>query len=136
MIATCDGRCMTTSIEDLEKQVERLVREHMEACHRAVAAAVERAFATSSTRTKTLRTPSGRASSRATGARRTPEEIEALGKRLYEAVLAHPGETMTALAPHVGATPAELHRSMTRLRRAGRIRSVGQRHRTRYFPMA
>jgi glutamyl-tRNA reductase len=137
VIPACETRWMTTRIEDLEKQVERLVREHMEACHRAVAAAVARAFASSSrTKTKASRSPSGRTPSRATGARRTPEEIEALGKRLYEAVLAHPGETMKALAPHVGATPAELHRSMTRLKEAGRIRSVGQRHRTRYFPMA
>lgn len=125
---------MTTSIEELETEIEQLVREHVEACRRAAAAAVERAFAAVPARAMTSRT--GRAPSGATGVRRTPEEIAALGQRLYEAVLAQPGETMTVLAPHVGASPRELHRSMTRLKRAGRIRSVGQRHRTRYFPMA
>ena len=122
----------TTSIEELERQIERLVREHVAACHRGAAAAVERAFIAPSTRAKTSRS---RHLSRSTGGRRRPEEIGALGERVYDAVCAHPGETMTVLAPHVGATARELHRPMTQLKRAGRIRSVGQRHRTRYFPM-
>jgi acyl-CoA reductase-like NAD-dependent aldehyde dehydrogenase len=125
---------MTTSIVELERQIEQLVRAHVAACQRAAAAAVERAFAAAPARAKTLRT--GRAPSRARGVRRSAEEIAALGERLCEAVRAHPGETMTALAPHVGATARELERPMARLKRAGRIRSVGQRSRTRYFPMA
>jgi hypothetical protein len=125
----------TTSIEELEREIEQLVRKHVEAAHRAAAAAVERGFATPSPRARRS-SPRRRSSSQATGTRRAPEEIAALGKRLYEAVRAHPGETMTVLAPKVGATPRELHRPMTRLKRAGRIRSVGQRHQTRYFPMA
>jgi hypothetical protein len=36
----------------------------------------------------------------------------------------------------VGATAQELNQPMLRLKRAGRIRSVGTRHATRYFPMA
>jgi len=38
------------------------------------------------------------------------------------------------IAPTVGATPRELRRPSLLLRRAGRVRSVGQRHATRYFP--
>src|ERR1019366_3122193 len=47
-----------------------------------------------------------------------------------------PGETMTVIAPTVGATARELNRPMLRLKQAGRVRSVGMRHATRYFPMA
>ncbi len=41
---------------------------------------------------------------------------------------------MAVLAPAVGATPRELHRPMATLKRDGRVRSVGQRHQTRYYP--
>lgn len=134
MIGSCDSRRMTTtSIEQLEREIERLVRAHVEACHRAAAAAVERAFGTTAPR---ARSPQTRPSSRATGARRTPDEIAALGERLFRTICEHPGETMAVLAPRVGAKSAELHRPMTVLKRAGRIRSAGQKHQTRYFPMA
>jgi hypothetical protein len=55
---------------------------------------------------------------------------------VYRAVCAKPGETMAVLAPMVGASAREVHRPMTLLRRAGRVRAVGTRHTTRYFPMA
>lgn len=61
--------------------------------------------------------------------------MAALGERLYEAVCAKPGETMSVLAPIVGATPRELQVPATHLKKAGRIRSVGQKQQTRYFPM-
>ena len=68
------------------------------------------------------------------GRRRGPAEMAALGERLYEAVCAQPGETMSVLAPEIGKTPRELQRPMLALKRAGRVRSVGQRHQTRYYP--
>jgi hypothetical protein len=43
---------------------------------------------------------------------------------------------MTVIAPAVGATAQEVNRPMLRLKDGGRVRSVGQRHATRYFPMA
>jgi hypothetical protein len=67
--------------------------------------------------------------------RRAPEEIAALGERLYQAVCAKPGETMTVLMADVGGSARELQRPMALLKRAGRVRSVGARHLTRYFPM-
>ena len=68
--------------------------------------------------------------------RRTPEEIAELGERFYAAVCAKPGEKMRVLSVEVGASADELHRPMTLLKREGRVRSVGQRPQTRYFPMA
>lgn len=43
---------------------------------------------------------------------------------------------MVVLAADIGSSPRQLNRSMTRLKTLGRVRSVGQRHLTRYFPLA
>lgn len=43
---------------------------------------------------------------------------------------------MVVLAADVGSSPRQLSRPMTQLKRLGRVRSVGQRHVTRYFPLA
>ena len=107
---------MRNTTESLSDQIEHLVREHIEASRRAAAAAVERAFGSNPIRL------------------RATTEVVALGERLYEAVRAQPGETMAVLAPELGKTPRELHRPMMVLKRAGRVRAVGQRHQTRYFP--
>ena len=124
---------MTKNIEELEDQIEKLVQEHIAACHRAAATAVDRAFDSSTRRAKSRRRPATRA---AASGRRTAEEMAELGERLYDAVRANPGEGMTMLMTQVGGTARELHRPMARLKRAGRVRSVGQRHLTRYFPVA
>ena len=57
-------------------------------------------------------------------------------ERLCDAVRANAGETITVIAAHLGETPRALHRPMAHLKRSGRVRSAGQRHLTRYFPMA
>jgi hypothetical protein len=67
--------------------------------------------------------------------RRAPEELAALGERFYSAVCATPGETMTFLAAQLGTTPRRLQRPVAHLKRAGRVRSVGERSHTRYFPL-
>jgi predicted Zn-dependent protease len=94
----------------------------------AVRTAFERASRASS---KSSRRKSVRASAR----RRSREELAALEERLYEAIRRHPGETMTVIASVVGATARELNRPAMVLRREGRVRSVGRRQYTRYFPM-
>lgn len=120
-------------MQSLSEQIAALVQEHIEASRRAAADAVERAFSSASLRagSKPART---RTKDRTSGRRRAPAEMAALGERLYEAVCAQPGETMSVLAPELGKTPRELQRPMMALRRAGRVRSVGQRHQTRYYP--
>jgi len=61
--------------------------------------------------------------------------VAAVAERIYQAVCAKPGEAMTVLAAELGASARELHRPMALLKRAGRVRSAGARHLTRYFPM-
>lgn len=124
----------TAKVVDLEVQIEALVREHMAAVRRAAQTAVERALGRApvgGTKAGTTRAPGRQA-----GPRRASEEVAALGDRLYAAICAHPGAAMTKLAAEVGATPRELNRPVIQLKRAGRVRSVGQRQGTRYFPMS
>jgi hypothetical protein len=123
----------TNSIEDLNEGIERLVREHVAAIHASARAAMERAFTSSVAAGPKAR---ARRMKRATGQKRASTDIAALGERFYETVCAKPGETMVVLAREVGASARELHRSVTLLRRAGRVRAVGHRHLTRYFPTA
>jgi len=131
VIAACDAGRMTNHNVSLGERIEQLVREHIEASRRAANAAVQRAFACSSS---SPRSKMAQTTGRAIGRRRAPTEVAALGERLYEAVCAEPGETMSVLGPRLGKTPRELHRPMMLLKHAGRVRSVGERHQTRYFP--
>lgn len=123
---------MTKTTEHLQQQIEQLIRAHLAAQRAAASTAVERAFAsaTSSPRPRASASPS-----KTWGRRRPPTEVAGLAERLFEAVRAHPGETMAVIAPQVGEAPRALNRPMHHLKRAGRVKSAGQRHLTRYFPM-
>jgi len=68
--------------------------------------------------------------------KRAPEELVALGERFYAVLCQQPGETMTTLAPQVGVAPRVLQVAVARLRRDGRVRAIGKRQQTRYYPMA
>ena len=123
--------------------IEALVRQYISTIQVTTQAAVERALAANSGSAVAARTAGrrprgapGASASRQQGSRRPSEEIGALSERFYEALCRAPGEKMAVLAPMVGATAPELNRPMLLLKRAGRIRSVGTKHATRYFPMA
>ena len=121
-----------TKTEDLESAIARLVQEHVAVLHQAAAAAVERAF---STRAPAPRARGTAPERRASGRRRGPDEVAGLAERLYAAVCANPGAAMSTLAAQVGEPPRALNRPAMQLRRVGRLRNVGQRQGTRYFPM-
>lgn len=127
---------MTTKNE-LVEQIEHLVRAHIEGMRAAAAAAVERGFATNARAERSARTSTSRpeATSRRIAPRRAAEELAALGEQFYAALCRRPGETMATLATQVGASPRALQVAVTRLKRAGRVRAVGQRQHTRYFPL-
>ena len=126
-----------TKNNDLAKQIEDLVRHHVDALRASAAAAVARAFADvpaplsarASTPNKPVRTRSKAAP------RRAPEELVGLGERFYTVLCQQPGETMTTLAPKVGVAPRVLQVAVARLRRDGRVRVVGKKQQTRYYPM-
>ena len=134
-VEACESSCMakTTSNAELARRIEQLVQEHLAESRRAAEEAVMRAFGSA---TGGFEKASPAARKRRSSGRRSAAEVAKLGELLYSAICAHPGEGMAALAKEVGATVRELHRPMTRLKDEGRIRSVGKRHLTRYFPMA
>lgn len=117
---------------DLGGRIEQLVQEHIGASRKAAQEAIERAFGSA------VKPPvhAAEKAPRRVGEKRPSADIAALGERFYRAVCTKPGETMAVLAGIVGASARELNRPATLLRRAGRVRSVGTRQTTRYFPMA
>ena len=123
----------TTSHQDLEQQIEQLVREHIVAVQRSVREAIDRAFAVSA---GAVRKPAQKVATTAGtgGRRRARAELSAVAERLYRTVCARPGEGIVALAGELGVSARELQRPMALLRQSGRVRSVGQRHLTRYYP--
>ena len=120
-----------TKQTELEIAIERLVQAHVAGLHAAATAAVERAFA----RTKSSGRRAGPTTRRAPGNRRAADEVAALAEGLYAAVCANPGAGMPKLALLLGTSSRALNRPALQLRRSGRLRSVGQRQSTRYFPM-
>jgi hypothetical protein len=126
-----------TSTENLEERIEQLVREHIAAIRDRAQAAVARAFAESAVTPSRQATPTAKSLPRQPQSRRrTKEQVADLAERLCAAVHTQPGETMLRLAPQVGATASELSLAVARLRQQGRVRTVGQRQHTRYFPLA
>ena len=124
------------SNQELAQQIEQLVREHITISRALAKAAVERAFAAAIEAEAEPAPPPPRARTKTRpGRRRSPAELAALGERFYAAVCKQPGETMTVLAGQVRATAGELHVPVAQLKRAGRVRSAGQRSQTRYFPL-
>lgn len=136
----------TTSSNELTRNLDQLVAEFVRSAQQMVLAAVAQGLRTEpsttvptsatkprkGTKPRKCTKPRKRAKSYT---RRTPAQVAELGERFYEVLCAHPGETMAVLAAKIGSTPRELQRPVTLLKRAGRVRSVGQRQATRYFPM-
>lgn len=122
----------TTNPQALGERIERLVQEYISETRIAAQAAMDRAFAHSTGGEMKKQSQHAR---RRPSRRRASAELDALGERLYAATCEAPGETMAVLAPAVGCAARELQRPMALLKRAGRIRSVGQRQATRYYPM-
>lgn len=131
----CDSVRMANTNEDLIRQIEALVTAHIASSRRAAQEAVARAFAAAVVERPEARRRA-RAEASGTKKRRASSELEALGERFYRALCARPGETMTVLAAEVGASAGELHRAVARLKQAGKVRTVGERSSTRYFPLS
>lgn len=117
---------------NLTEQIDKLVRDHLAQVHVDAAAALEQAFASSSVKARKEKTP---ARTRKSSQRRDPALVAELAERLHAQVMAEPGESMVVYAKQLDSGVRELHRPMTLLKRAGRLRTTGVRNRTRYFPM-
>jgi hypothetical protein len=127
-----------TTHTDLSKQIEDLVRQHVDRLRASAAAAVARAFVvvTPPLSARTASPPGATRPRKAAAPRRAPEELVALSERFYAVLCQRPGETMTTLAPQVGVAPRVLQVAVARLRRDGRVRVIGKKQQMRYYPMA
>jgi len=118
-------------IDNLSMGIEELVREHIMATRDAAEAALRRAFSDAGLKWKTRVEDTARRGS----TRRLKVELEVLSARLLEAVHARPGETMSIWATEMGAKPRALLRPMAWLKQTEKVKAVGHRNQTRYFPL-
>ena len=126
-------------ITALEASVEALIRQQLAAYEAQLREALARTLSKarpSSPRGKEVKQKAAPARRASSTQRRSADEIDAFAERLFEAVESTPGETMAVLAPRLGVSAKELERPAARLKKAGQIRTVGERSRMRYYPMA
>lgn len=121
--------------EQLADAVESLVASYMIEVRLAAQRAIERslvrpAVASSGSKGKVHRAAPRQPSTK----RRSGAEIDDLCEALYKLVRARPGESVTTFAAEMGETALTLQLPMAKLKAEGRVRSVGERHLTRYFP--
>ena len=119
----------------LEAAIESLVASYLGEVRVAAQRAVERGFAQPALAARSTKNARSQPTTRAAGTTpRSPSELAAISQALDKLVRARPGELMAVLAAEMGTTASALYGPMAKLRAAGRVRSVGQRHLTRYFP--
>lgn len=116
--------------EQLAQSIEELVTSFIVETRRVAAEAVERSLSPTSPK----RAPPRAHGPRPTSKRRSAEALSKLCADLYARVCAQPGASMSVFADGMGLSVRELHRPMSKLKDDGRVRSVGERNMTRYFP--
>jgi hypothetical protein len=126
---------MNPTTADLCTRIEAIIQDHIAASRLAAMQTMERAFGKGTDNVPKARRTVSTTKSPA-GKRRLKHEIAAFAESLHQAVCATPGTTMTALAAELGMPVKELQRPMAILKTAGRVRSVGERNWTRYFPLS
>ena len=126
----------TIDITTLEASVEALIQQQVAVYEARLREALGRKLSTGRSSRSSRRKKRTKSTAAKSGARRrTPDELQALAERFFSAVESAPGETMMTLAARLGLRAQELERPVVRLRKAGRIKTVGERSRTRYYPM-
>ena len=120
--------------QGLAAAIESLVASYINELRRTAQQAVEHAFCRSRVTTVPTRAKVHVAQAKRPASRRSAEELEALCEQLYGLVCARPGEMMVVFADEAGVAARALERPMAKLKAEGRVRSVGQRNLTRYFP--
>lgn len=128
----------TIDITTLEASVEALIRQQVVAYEARLREALGRKLASvggALSRRKAARSTPRPKRCTSPAPRRPPEELLALAERFFSAVEATPGETMVTLAAGLGLRAQELERPVLGLKREGRVRTIGERNRTRYYPV-
>lgn len=124
--------------EQLASAIESMVAIYLVEAERVAQAALGRAFSKGVAQPvkRSRRSAASSPKPRQQGPRRSAQELAELAERLAAAIIQRPGESMASFAQQLGVSVRDLHLPMTVLKDEGRIRSVGQRRMTRYFPTA
>lgn len=125
---------MPCTPEQLAAAIETLVASYMGEVRLAAQQAVERSLGRSMVPHRPKVGGARRARPKSAGTRRTAAELDEVCESLCKLVRARPGESVATLADDMGVAAAMLQRPMAKLRAEGRVRTVGARHLTRYFP--
>ncbi len=122
----------TNASQGLGEKIETVIQAHLSQLRNEITESINRAFAADTAVPK--RIPAAAKSVRSGTQRREPSELNAMAEEFHAAVCENPGATMTALAAKLGRSAVQLSRPVARLKQAGRVRSVGERQFTCYFP--
>jgi hypothetical protein len=116
------------------EEVKKAIGIILSATHEVAVAAIAQAFNVSEAIQPTAER-SRTSSKKAVSPRILPEETRKLSEKFYQAVCADPGQTMMVLAPRLETIRDKLVKPVAHLKREGKIKTTGERHLTRYFPL-
>lgn len=119
---------------ELAGAIESVIGSYMAGVREAAQQAVERALVRPAGGRPTRGGKRASSLPATSASRRTAADLAGVCDALCDVVRAHPGASIVALAEKMGAEAQTLRRPMATLRATGRVRSVGQRHLTRYYP--
>ena len=123
--------------QQLADAIESVVASYIDEVRRTVQQAVERSWSRVAATARPCKSRVGRDPQQPSATkRRSAGALDELCEKLHRCVCARPGESMAAFADEVGVAVRDLQRPMAKLKTQtqGRIRRVGQRSMTRYFP--
>jgi hypothetical protein len=83
---------------------------------------------------KTVAAPKA-AAKRPLGAKRSPDELDALVEKLAGYIQSNPGQRAEAISKALSLPPSEMKLPIKKLLGSNRIRSEGQKRATQYFPV-
>jgi len=122
--------------QKLEAEIAKAVSLIINASQQATVEALNEAFGIAQQRNRKKVVRDRRAvGPRASTSNRTATELKSLEEGFWGAVLESPGESMNALATRIRAKPRQLRVAVVNLKKNGRIKTVGERQFTRYFPI-
>jgi hypothetical protein len=125
---------MTTNEQRLQQQFDRAIQEYVAASQASAMAAMERAFCAMGPHPRAKSGAARVRGPRKASKRRTASELTALSEQLFNVIAAQRGEPIGPLSAQLNTSAKTLERAVARLRQDGRIRTVGERQRMRYFP--
>jgi len=123
--------------EQLANAIESLVGSYIDEVRHAAQQALERSLCGRAAARQPVKGTVHRPASAGLATktrRRTAAELDETCEKLCALVRSRPGESIVTLSEEMGAPAGTLQRPMAKLRSEGRVRSVGERHLTRYFP--